>query len=474
MRVLGYFIGLCLVLALGLAIFVFAAWRPAIAPSEPPSASNFAPDLVRRGAELAAIGNCDVCHTVPGGKPFAGGRAVPTPFGTIFSTNVTPDHATGIGRWSEAAFRRAMREGVRRDGQYLYPAFPYDHFTLVTDDDDRALYAFLMTQPPVRAAAPRNQLAFPFNIRLLMFGWNLLFLREGPYQANGNQGDALKRGAYLTEGLGHCGACHTPRNVLGAERTSKKLAGGEAEGWTAYALNASSAAAVPWTAEAVQHYLEHGFDAAHGVARGPMAEVAQDLRIVNADDVRAIALYVAAQRGNAGPPAKPAAQQVNIEDQRGKVTAPNSADSQADVLSRNETKSGANGEGARLYAATCAGCHEGPRAMPYGGIDLALSSGITGPSARNLVNVVLYGLPAAEAARSPIMPGFAASVDDGQMVALATYLRARFSNKPAWSGVDNIVREARQAERAASTRPAPSEEAVPPATQRTSSNEIER
>ena len=475
MRAIGYFIGFCLLVALGVAIFVFAAWRPAIAPVESPSAGNFAPDLARRGAQLAAIGNCDVCHTVAGGKPFAGGRAVPTPFGTIFSTNITPDRDTGIGRWSEAAFQRAMREGVRRDGQYLYPAFPYDHFTLVSDDDDRALYAFLMTQPPVRATAPRNQLPFPLNIRLLLFGWNLLFLREGPYQADAQQSDALERGAYLTEGLGHCGACHTPRNFLGAERTSKKLAGGEAEGWTAYALDASSPAAVPWSAEALQHYLQHGFDAAHGIARGPMAEVAQDLRIVNADDVRAIALYVAAQRGNAGAPAKPASQQINTEDKRGKVTAPNSGDSQAEVLRKNATKSGANDEeGGRLYVAACAGCHEGPRAMPYGGIDLALSSGITGPSAHNLVNVVLYGLPAAEAARSPIMPGFAASLDDRQMVALAAYLRARFANKPAWNDVESTVREARRAERAATTRPAPSEEAVPPATQRTSSNETER
>lgn len=474
MRALRYFFGVCLVLALGVAIFVFVARRPAIAPIEPPAADSFAAAQVRRGAELAAIGNCDVCHTAPGGQAFAGGRAVPTPFGTIFSTNITPDRDTGIGRWSEAAFRRALREGVRRDGQYLYPAFPYDHFTLVSDDDDSALYAFLMTQPPVRATAPSNQLPFPLNIRLLLFGWNSLFLRKGPDQANAGQSDPLKRGAYLTEGLGHCGACHTPRNVLGAEQTGKKLAGGEAEGWTAYALDGSSPAAVPWTAEALQHYLQHGFDAAHGVARGPMAEVAQDLRTANADDVRAIADYVAAQRGSAGAPAPATAQQVSAQAERGKAAAPNSADSQAEVLSKGPATNGAtNEEGARLYAAACAGCHEGPRAMPYGGIDLALSNGITGPSARNLVNVVLYGLPAAEAARSPIMPGFAASLNDRQIAALAAYLRARFTNKPDWKDIDKTVREARRAERAASVRPAPSEEAIPPPTQRTSSNATE-
>jgi mono/diheme cytochrome c family protein len=474
MRALRYFFGVCLVLALAAAIFVFVARRPAIAPIEPPAADSFAAAQVRRGAELAAIGNCDVCHTAPGGQAFAGGRAVPTPFGTIFSTNITPDRDTGIGRWSEAAFRRAMREGVRRDGQYLYPAFPYDHFTLVSDDDDRALYAFLMTQPPVRATAPSNQLPFPLNIRLLLFGWNSLFLRRGPDQANAGQSDTLQRGAYLTEGLGHCGACHTPRNFLGAEQTSKKFAGGAAEGWTAYALDASSPAPVPWTAEALQHYLQHGFDAAHGVARGPMAEVVQDLRTASADDVRAIAGYVAAQHDGAGAPSRAIAQQVSAQGQRGKATAPASADSQAEVLSESPATNGAtNQEGARLYAAACAGCHEGPRAMPYGGIDLALSSGIAAPSARNLVNVVLYGLPAAEAARSPIMPGFAASLNDRQVIALAAYLRARFSNKPAWSDVDRTVRDARRAKRAASMRPAPSERAILPPTQRTSGTETE-
>jgi mono/diheme cytochrome c family protein len=475
MRALGYFFGFCLLPALVVVVFVFAAWRPALAPIEPPAANSFAAPQVRRGAALAAIGNCDVCHTVPGGRAFAGGRAVPTPFGTIFSTNITPDPDTGIGRWSEAAFQRAMRQGVRRDGRYLYPAFPYDHFTLVSGADNRALYAFLMTQPAVRATAPPNQLPFPLNIRLLLFGWNLLFLDEGPYRASAAQSEALNRGAYLTKGLAHCGACHTPRNFLGAERTNKKFAGGEAEGWTAYALDASSPAPVPWTAQALQHYLQHGFDAAHGVARGPMAAVAQDLRTVNAEDVRAIALYVAALRGSAGAPAPAIAQQLSAQAQRGSAPAPNSADSQAQILSKNPTTNGANNEeGARLYAATCAGCHKGPRAMPYGGINLALSSGITGPSARNLVNVVLYGLPAAEATRRPIMPGFAASLDDRQLVALATYLRERFSDKPAWNDVEATVREARRAERAASVRPAPSQEAIPPPAQQTSSNETER
>src|ERR1700757_304886 len=163
------------------------AWRPAIDPVRRPAVGNFDAALVKRGGELAAIGNCATCHTVPGGRAFAGGLAVPTPFGTIYSTNITPDERTGIGSWSEEAFRRALWEGVDRAGRHLYPAFPYDHFTLLDERDVRALYAFLMTRAPVTATAPANQLPFPLNVRPLLAGWKLLFLRTGRYQPDPNQ-----------------------------------------------------------------------------------------------------------------------------------------------------------------------------------------------------------------------------------------------------------------------------------------------
>src|ERR1700716_4115175 len=210
------------------AVAAFAiGWRPAIAVIDPPAPQSFDAHLVRRGRELAAIGNCRDCHTVRGGKNFAGGLPVPTPFGTILSSNITPDAETGIGRWPEAAFRRAMRSGVNRDGQHLYPTFPYDHFTNVTDQDDRALYAYLMTRQPVHAAARATQLPFPLDQRVVIAGWKLLFLRRGAYQPDNTQSAEWSRGAYLVEGLAHCGACHTPRNVLGAERASAHAAGGE-------------------------------------------------------------------------------------------------------------------------------------------------------------------------------------------------------------------------------------------------------
>src|ERR1700676_537098 len=183
------------------AVVAFAiAWRPAIAAIEPPPPQASDAPLVKRGRELAAAGNCSTCHTVRGGKDFAGGLPVPTPFGTIYSSNITPDAETGIGRWPEAAFRRAMREGVDRDGRHLYPTFPYDHFTNVSDEDDSALYAFLMTRQPVHAPARANQLPFPLDRRVVIAGWKLLFLRGGTYQPDPAQSADWNRGAYLVEG----------------------------------------------------------------------------------------------------------------------------------------------------------------------------------------------------------------------------------------------------------------------------------
>ena len=193
--------GIVAIALLGGAAAAFAiVWRPAIAAVEPPGPRAFDAALVKRGRDLAAIGNCNNCHTERGGRNFAGGLPVPTPFGTIFSSNITPDAETGIGRWSEAAFQRAMRSGVNREGQHLYPTFPYDHFTNVSDEDDRALYAFLMTRQPVRAPARENQLSFPFNQRFAIAGWKLLFLRHDTYRPipakapNGTAGHIWSKG----------------------------------------------------------------------------------------------------------------------------------------------------------------------------------------------------------------------------------------------------------------------------------------
>src|SRR4051812_27637264 len=301
MRLVRVLLVLAVLLIIASVAFVAGTWKSEIARVARPDTASFGPDLVKHGAQLAAVGNCIACHTVPGGKAFAGGLAVPTPFGTIYSTNITPDEPTGIGAWSEGAFRRAMREGTDRDGIHLYPAFPYDHFTLVSDEDDRALYAYLMTRQPVEATAPRNDLVFPLNIRPLVAAWDLLFLEEGPYRPDPGQSDEWNRGTYLAEGLGHCGACHTPRNPLGAERRAAAFSGGEAEGWVAYAINSQSPAPIPWNRDSLAFYLRHGFHQEHGVSRGPMAEVTGNLAGLPDQDVAAIATYVASLMGPTAP-----------------------------------------------------------------------------------------------------------------------------------------------------------------------------
>jgi mono/diheme cytochrome c family protein len=395
------------------------AWRPALDPVRPPARESFDPALVKRGGELAAIGNCRTCHTAPGGRDFAGGFPVATPFGTIHSTNITPDEQTGIGTWSQGAFRRALHEGVDRGGSHLYPAFPYDHFTLVSDDDVNALYAFVMTREPVAARAPANTVPFPLSLRPLLAGWKLLFLRTGRYQPNANWNSEWNRGAYLANGLAHCGACHTPRNALGAEEKDRLFAGGEAEGWTAYALDPNSPAPLPWDDAALAFYLHNGWQRDHGVARGPMSEVTENLSTVPAADAKAIATYVASVAGSVS---SARLRKVNAIRAQGRQ---------------------AGGPGAAIYAAACASCHDGSRPPPYGGIDLALSTGPSGPNARNVINVILWGLPALDEQHRPIMPGFAATLSDAQLADLLAYLRARFSDKPPWSEVDKHIRAAR-------------------------------
>src|SRR5712672_4168072 len=301
-RMIGSIIAIAaIVAAMAVAAIV---WRPAMAAIDPPAPQSFDSALVKRGRDLAAIGNCNDCHTVRDGKNFAGGLPVPTPFGTIFSSNITPDAETGIGRWSETAFRRAMRAGVDRGGQHLYPTFPYDHFTNVTDADDQALYAYLMTRQPVRAPARENELSFPLDQRFVIAGWKLLFLRHGTYQSDSTQSAEWNRGAYLVEGLAHCGSCHTPRNALGAERATAQFAGGDVENWQAYAINAQSPSPVPWDAEALFAYLRNGWHPDHGSARGPMAQVVSNLSSVPESDVRAIATYMAGVFGAPTPDRK--------------------------------------------------------------------------------------------------------------------------------------------------------------------------
>ncbi|MGE8475618.1 MAG: c-type cytochrome, partial [Paraburkholderia hospita] len=281
-------IGAAAIVVLGLAIATAIMYQPAIAPIAPPVPDSFDAQLRREGARVVALGDCVVCHTAKDGRPFAGGLPLATPFGTIYATNITPDPQTGIGNWSEAAFARALRHGVSRDGHILYPAFPYVHFTRISDHDIAAAYAYLMSREPVRASTPANRLIFPLNFRPLVAFWNVLFLHPGPRDADASQDAQWNRGKLLVDGLGHCASCHSPLNVIGGEKAGHAFDGGIVDGWEAPPLNTLDGAAKAWTREQLVTYLRTGRASEHGAAAGPMLPVTRDLATVPAEDVEAI------------------------------------------------------------------------------------------------------------------------------------------------------------------------------------------
>jgi len=422
-------------------VFLLIGWRSEIPPNDQAANAQFPPELVARGAELAAVGNCIACHTKPGQAAFSGGLPIPTPFGTLYSTNITPDPETGIGLWTEAAFNRAMREGVDRKGNYLYPAFPYDHFTWVTDEDNQALFAFLMTREPVRAPAQENDLMFPLQFRPLLAGWNMLFFRQGGMETDPSQSEEWNRGRYLAEGLGHCGACHTPRNAFGAEDRGNHFGGGEAEGWQAYALNANSRSPVPWTVDTIAFYLRNGWHELHGVSRGPMAEVTGNLALLPDSDIRAIATYVASVIGEPSPEHKQRGEQLTQSFGNGGAHITTAA------LDENKASADlASHPGAAIYGAACATCHESGKAQPFGGLNFNLSTAVNSPNPQNIINVVMFGLPPADGQPSAVMPAFGNTLNDQQMVDLLGYLRERFSDQPAWTGLTDLVAKTRSGE----------------------------
>jgi mono/diheme cytochrome c family protein len=419
-----------------LAVVGFVIWaerNPSIAAIEPPQAAGFDKATIARGATLVALGDCATCHTAAGGAPLAGGYPLPTPFGIIYGSNITPDAQTGIGRWSEAAFARAMREGISRDGSYLYPAFPYPHFTLVSDDDIAAIYAFLMTRPPVHNEVPAPRLPFPLNNRLVMAGWNLLYFDAGRFQPVSGQSEAWNRGAYLAEGLGHCGACHTPLNRLGAEIKPSRYAGGTAEGWDVPALDAASPAPVPWTVEQLQVYLTGGFAADHGTAAGPMMGVSLDLQGLPQADVAALATYIASFA--------PAASATETE----QATASAEKTSYQVTTAQAMGQKGPATTGEAIFAGACALCHfEGGNQLFDRPAPLALSSVVNAPSPRNLIHIVIEGIHPPPGAHGRSMPPFGSALTDQQIELLANYVRGHFSSKPAWVDVASTVEEIRK------------------------------
>ena len=401
-------------------------WKSAIAPVHLRTPAAYDGALVERGRVLAQAGNCVHCHTAEGGAPLAGGRSFDTPFGTVQSGNLTPDAATGIGLWSFTAFQRALREGLSRDGRHLLPAFPYTAFAKLGDDDLLALHAYLMSQPAVRAPAPVHALRFPANVPAFLAGWNGAFHDPRPWQPDPARAADWNRGAYLVQGLGHCGACHTPRNALGAERGGAAfLAGAFTGGWEAPALTALSRAPVPWSEQALFDYLRHGVSREHGSASGPMAAVVGNLAELPDADLRAMAVYLAS------------------------FNAPNpqgAADAAARVQSA-AARAPLPGPAQRLFEGACAACHhdgDGPRLLGAN-VPLALNTNLHASRPDNLLRVILEGVQAPPSHAVGFMPGFGQALSDIQIAELAAWMRARYApDQPAWNGLTEAVRQARE------------------------------
>ncbi|MBP0588146.1 c-type cytochrome [Paraburkholderia sp. LEh10] len=407
-------IGAAGVVIAALAIAAAIIYKPAIAPISPPAPDSFDAQLKREGARVVALGDCAVCHTAKNGRPFAGGLPLATPFGTIYATNITPDPRTGIGAWSEAAFARAVRHGVSRDGHLLYPAFPYVHFTRMSDHDIAAAYAYLMSREPVQATVPANELMFPLNFRPPLAFWNLLFLRPGPHEADASHDAQWNRGKLLVDGLGHCASCHSPLNAIGGEKAGHAFDGGIVDGWEAPPLNVLDSAAKPWTREQLVTYLRTGRASEHGAAAGPMLPVTRDLATVPADDVEAIATYILSlQKGASPAPERVATREATSAGQRGAV----------------------------LFNASCAQCHGAASPMQTIGErpTLAFSTAVNAGTPRNAVQMILNGITWHGEDSINYMPAFSGVYDDRQIADLVAYVRGAYATKPAWPDAQPLV-----------------------------------
>jgi mono/diheme cytochrome c family protein len=425
-RILLGLIGLLVLAVVGLFAL---AWRSSIDPIATPSPSSFAPDLVAKGKVLAGAGYCATCHTAKGGQPYAGNYPLTTSFGTIYSANITPDPKTGIGRWSEAAFRRAMHQGVARDGSQLVPAVPYQLFNLVKDDDIKALYAFLMTRPAVNAPVRKPDIPFPLNVRALQAGWKLLYFRDDAYGPVTGKSPAWDRGAYLAEGISHCSACHSPRNKLGAEKMGDdRYAGAEIDGWYAPALTAANGAPIAWTEDELYQYLRHGGTALHGVAVGSMSQVIHEgLSKLPDSDLHAIATYFADRAGHAD-----------------QLTPSPASVAKAMSVATKPAKPGQDA-GAHLYAAACASCHYNSGPTPaLIRPELGLNSAVTGPDPSTLIRVILHGVGADEGLHGVLMPGFSRTFSDDEVAELAAWMRSNQTDKPAWADLKAKVAKVRR------------------------------
>ena len=360
------------------------------------------PEAIVHGKALTIASDCASCHTADPAKPFAGGKRIDTPFGAIYSPNLTPDRDTGIGAWSDEDFHRALRLGVAPDGSRYYPAFPYPNFTKLVRDDILAIRAYLATLAPVRNAVPPPELRWPLNYRVVLRGWNWLFFKPGILQPDQQKGTAWNRGRYLVEGLGHCGACHTPKNVFGADRRGQAYGGGRVADMFAPRLDGAERSGLKsWSVDDIVEYLQSGRNG-KSHAGGPMSEVVVNSTSQMSDaDVRAIAVYLKDLPAGAPEPA---------------VSSPPPAQM-------------ANGE--KIYRGACVACHEldgssAPRIYP----PLPGNANLQSADPSSTLRVILDGAESVTTPRAPnkgSMPAYP-KLSDQDIADVATYIRNSWGN----------------------------------------------
>jgi len=395
-------------------------------------------DQIKRGEYLAKAADCIACHTVDPAKPFAGGYPLATPFGTIYGPNITPDKETGIGNWSDEEFIRALHNGIGKNGEHLYPAFPYASFTKLSRDDVLAIKAYLFSLPPIQQQTPANKLPFPLNQRWILAGWNLFNFKPGEWQADPAKSAEWNRGMYLVEGLAHCQECHTPRNVTMGVDHKRAFGGAQLSGWTAFNITPDPVSGVGgWKDEELTQYLKSGLVPGKASAAGGMAEaIEHSLQYLSDADLKAIVTYV-----RSVPAINDAA------DKKPRYAWGQPADDDADLrgVAAVSVSNNASG-GAELFSGNCASCHSASGSGVVGGYYPSLFSnsvvGARDPS--NLLMVMLNGVQRHGKDGEAFMPGFADHLNDAQIATLANYILKQYGHADAPTITPELVKTQRQ------------------------------
>jgi mono/diheme cytochrome c family protein len=384
---------------------------------------------VERGAYLARAADCMACHTTEGGKPYAGGLGFNLPFGTLYSTNITPDKETGIGNYSDQDFLNAVHRGTRRDGARLYPAMPFTSYAHMTDADALAIKAYLFSLPPVRAPAPENTLRFPFNQRWTMNFWSALFNPDTRFQPDTSKSPEWNRGAYLAEALAHCGECHTPRNLAFALDNRKKFAGAVTAGWRAFNTSSDKTTGVgAWRDEDLVTYLSIGHATGHGTASGPMGEaVDHSLSQLAPEDIRAMVAYLRTVPPTPSP------------DLPATLAPPAPA-------SHKEGGGTPDPRGKMVFEGACVSCHgwTGESSIsPFATLTGAWA--VNDPTATNVAQIVISGTRRTTPPDAVSMPAFGNAYSDTEIAAVANYVTGRFGSEASRLTAQDVAELRKQA-----------------------------